>query len=147
MWAVAEPERYVSMLRWSVHQNPSQCRHVPLYDHHCTVQMVNIILSEQRIRQNEDIPNTVGPLLLFTGKKVLSRAKTLISIWCSYTLSTGNKKRAPWPFLTNSAVSKSRKDTEYGKVEALRKKESWIQWINSEGKVHPKTGHDAPKRG
>jgi hypothetical protein len=38
------------------------------------------LLKEQRIRQNEDIPNTVGPLLVFAGKKVLPRAKTLISI-------------------------------------------------------------------
>jgi hypothetical protein len=38
------------------------------------------VLREQRIRQNEDIPKTVGPLLFFAGKKVLSRAKTLISI-------------------------------------------------------------------
>jgi hypothetical protein len=62
---------------------------------------------------------------LFAGKKVLSRAKTLISIKCSYTLSTGNKNRAPWRSLTTSAVSKTKKDTEYRKAEALRKKESW----------------------
>ena len=39
------------------------------------------VLREQQVRENEDISNTVGSLLfLFSGKKVLSRAKTLTSI-------------------------------------------------------------------
>jgi hypothetical protein len=78
----------------------------------------------QRDRQNEDIPNTVSYLLFFYGKKVLSRAKTLISIQCSYTstLSTGKDKRAPWHLLRISDGSKSKTATKSWKVETQRKR-------------------------
>jgi hypothetical protein len=39
------------------------------------------VLTEQQVRQKEDIPNTVGlSSFFFSGKKVLSSAKTLISV-------------------------------------------------------------------